>query len=114
MGQVLIRGEQGKRILFVLPAALFVISLTVIPLLLGVAIAFTDWNLSSLEGPKFAGLGNIERMLSDPFYWNALTNMVFYTLACPRRVRHRLRPGAAAERRRSARAASSASPSCCR
>ena len=36
VGQVLIRGEQGKRILFVLPAALFVISLTVIPLLLGV------------------------------------------------------------------------------
>jgi len=79
-GQVLIRGEQGKRILFVLPAALFVVSLTVIPLLLGVAIAFTDWNLSSFEGPKFAGLDNIERMLSDPFYWNALQNMVFYTL----------------------------------
>jgi multiple sugar transport system permease protein len=80
IGQVLIRGEQGKRILFVLPTALFVVSLTVIPLLLGVGIAFTDWNLSSFEGPKFAGLGNIERMLRDPFYWNALANMVFYTL----------------------------------
>ncbi len=81
VGQVLIRGEQGKRILFVLPAALFVVSLTVIPLLLGVAIAFADWNLSSPSGPKFAGLSNIERMLSDPFYWNALTNMVWYALA---------------------------------
>ena len=80
VGQVLIRGEQGKRILFVLPAALFVVSLTVIPLLLGVAIAFSDWNLSSPGGPKFAGLGNIQRMLSDPFYWNALVNMVWYTL----------------------------------
>ena len=79
VGQVLIRGEQGKRILFVLPAALFVVSLTVIPLLLGIGIAFTDWNLSSFEGPKFAGLGNIERMLQDSFYWNALRNMVFYT-----------------------------------
>jgi multiple sugar transport system permease protein len=80
VGQVLIRGEQGKRILFVLPTAMFVVSLTVIPLVLGVGIAFTDWNLSSFEGPRFAGLGNIQRMLSDPFYWNALTNMVFYTL----------------------------------
>jgi multiple sugar transport system permease protein len=80
VGQVLIRGEQGKRILFVLPAALFVVSLTVIPLLLGIAIAFSDWNLSSPTGPKFAGLGNIERMLSDRFYWNALTNMVWYLL----------------------------------
>lgn len=81
VGQVLIRGEQGKRILFVLPAALFVVSLTVIPLLLGLAIAFADWNLSSPAGPRFAGLGNIERMLSDSFYWNALTNMLWYSLA---------------------------------
>ena len=66
MGQVLIRGEQGKRILFVLPAALFVVSLTVIPLLFGIAIAFADWNLSSPTGPKFNGLGNIERMLVRP------------------------------------------------
>ncbi len=81
VGQVLIRGEQGKRILFVLPSALFVVSLTVIPLMLGIAIAFADWNLSSRDGPRFAGLGNIQRMLGDPFYWNALTNMVWYVLA---------------------------------
>jgi multiple sugar transport system permease protein len=81
VGQVLIRGEQGKKILFVLPAALFVVSLTIIPLVLGIAIAFADWNLSSPEGPKFAGLGNIERMLRDSFYWNALFNMVLYSAA---------------------------------
>jgi multiple sugar transport system permease protein len=78
---VVIRGEQGKRVLFVLPSALFVVSLTVIPLVLGLAIAFSDWNLSSSGGPKFAGLGNIEKMLHDPFYWNALGNMVWYSLA---------------------------------
>ncbi len=80
VGQVLIRGEQGKKILFVLPAALFVVSLTIIPLVLGIAIAFADWNLSSPTGPSFAGLGNIQKMLRDPFYWNALTNMVWYSL----------------------------------
>ena len=81
VGQVLIRGETGKRILFVLPSALFVVSLTVIPLVIGIAIAFADWNLSSPTGPKFAGLSNIERMLHDEFYWNALGNMVWYCLA---------------------------------
>ena len=100
--------------LFVLPAALFVVSLTIIPLLLGIAIAFSDWNLSSPTGPKFAGLGNIEQMLSDPFYWNALTNMVWYSLAVLVEYAHRLRAGAAAEHARSARDASSAWPSCCR
>ena len=43
--QVLIRGEQGKRTLFVLPAVLFVVSLTVFPLLFGILIALSDWNL---------------------------------------------------------------------
>ena len=79
--QVLIRGERGQRTLFVLPAVLFTISMVVFPLIFGVNIAFTDWNLSSLTGRKFNGLDNIRQMLSDPFYWNALLNMVFYVLA---------------------------------
>ena len=37
--------------------------------------------LVAVSGPRFDGLGNIERMLSDPFYWNALGNMVWYCLA---------------------------------
>ena len=52
-----------------------------IPLIIGIAIAFADWNLSSPTGPKFAGLANIEKMLGDAFYWNALGNMVWYCLA---------------------------------
>lgn len=80
-GQVLIRGEQGKRTLFVLPAALFVVSLVVFPLLFGLAIAFSDWNLSSPTGRKFNGIDNLRQMWGDPFYWNALTNMVWYSLA---------------------------------
>jgi multiple sugar transport system permease protein len=79
--QVLIRGEQGKRTLFVLPAALFVVSLTVFPLLFGLVIAFSDWNLSATEGRQFNGLDNIRQMWGDPFYWNALANMAWYCAA---------------------------------
>ena len=80
-GQVLLHGEHGKRTLFVLPAALFVISLTVFPLLFGLVIAFSDWNLSSPAGRQFNGLTNVQQMWADPFYWNALLNMVWYVLA---------------------------------
>ena len=80
-GQVLLHGEHGKRTLFVLPAALFVVSLTVFPLLFGLIIAFSDWNLSSPTGRQFNGLANVRQMWADPFYWNALLNMVWYTLA---------------------------------
>jgi multiple sugar transport system permease protein len=79
--QVIIRGEQGKRTLFVLPAALFVVSLTVFPLLFGLIIAFSSWNLSSPDGRQFNGAANLVQMWNDPFYWNALWNMVWYTLA---------------------------------
>ncbi len=81
VAQVLIRGEQGKRALFVLPAVLFVVSMVVFPLLFGLYISFTDWNLASLTGRKFNGLDNFWQMLSDPFYWNALRNMVYYVAA---------------------------------
>lgn len=79
--QVLVRGEQGKRTLFVLPAALFVVSLTIFPLLFGLIIAFSSWNLSSPDGRQFNGVANLVQMWTDPFYWNALGNMVWYALA---------------------------------
>lgn len=79
--QVLIRGEHGKRTLFVLPAALFVISLTVFPLLFGLVIAFSNWNLSSSTGRQFNGIDNLVQMAGDPFFWNAMLNMVWYVLA---------------------------------
>ncbi len=79
--QIIVRGEQGKRALFVLPAVLFVVSMVVFPLLFGLTISFSDWNLASLDGRKFNGLDNIRQMWADPFYWNALKNMIYYTLA---------------------------------
>ena len=80
VSRVLIYGEQGKKALFVLPAALFVISMVVFPLVFALWISFSDWNLASLTGRKFNGLDNVRQMISDPFYWNALYNMVIYTL----------------------------------
>jgi len=68
-------------VLFVLPAVLFVLSMVVFPLLFGMSISVTDWNLASLDGRKFNGLDNFRQMWSDPFYWNALKNMIYYTAA---------------------------------
>lgn len=80
-GQVLLYGERGKRVLFVLPAALFVVSVVVFPLIFGLMIAFSSWNLASPDGRQFNGLDNIRHMWTDPFYWNALRNMLWYVLA---------------------------------
>lgn len=81
IAQVVLYGEQGKRTLFLLPAALFVIAMVVFPLIFALGIAFSSWNLASLDGRSFNGLDNVRQMWADPFYWNALKNMVYYTLA---------------------------------
>ena len=81
LGQVILYGEQGKRRLFILPAVLFVISVVIFPLIFALGIAFSSWNLSSPDGRQFNGLANVYQMWADPFYWNALKNMIYYTLA---------------------------------
>src|SRR4029453_15397860 len=78
--QVMMRGEEGEKALFVLPAVLFTIAMVIFPTFFGLAIAFTDWNLSSVEGPRFNGLANIWQLMFDRYFWNALLNMVFYVL----------------------------------
>jgi multiple sugar transport system permease protein len=78
--QVLVHGERGRRALFILPAALFTVAMVVFPLIFGISLALSDWNLASLTGGKFNGLDNFYQMLRDPFYWNALGNMVYYVL----------------------------------
>lgn len=79
--QVMIRGEEGRRALFILPAVLFTVALVIFPTLFGFYIATTDWNLSSVSGRQFNGLANFWQLLRDPYYRNALLNMVFYVLA---------------------------------
>jgi multiple sugar transport system permease protein len=80
-GQVMMRGEDGHKALFVLPAVLFTLSMAIFPTLFGLYIAFTDWNLSSFAGRRFNGLDNLRSLLGDAYFWNALLNMVLYVLA---------------------------------
>jgi multiple sugar transport system permease protein len=111
---VLTRGESGKRLLFVLPAFLFTVFMVIFPTLFGLYIAMTDWNLSSFEGRQFNGLDNLWQMASDPYYWNALLNMVYYVLAVI--VEYAIAFGLALllnEDIRARKFFSSASPSCC-
>ncbi|SPF81506.1 carbohydrate ABC transporter permease [Pseudoprimorskyibacter insulae] len=79
--QVIVRGEQGKRVLFVLPAALFVASLALFPLVFGLTIAFSDWNLANPDGRQFNGLANIKQMFGDTYFWRSMGNMGWYVLA---------------------------------
>jgi multiple sugar transport system permease protein len=79
-GQVMSRGVAGHQALFLLPALLFTIAMVIFPTFFGLYVAFTDWNLSSEFGRRFNGLDNLHALLADPYYWNALGNMIYYVL----------------------------------
>lgn len=78
---VMTRGEYGKKLLFILPAFLFTVFMVIFPTLFGLYIAFTDWNLSSFAGQHFNGTDNLVQMWHDPYFWNALVNMIYYVVA---------------------------------
>ena len=84
----------GSSALFVLPALLFTVAMVIFPTIFGLYIAFTDWNLTRSRGHHFNGLDNLRTLWRDPYFWNALGNMVFYVADRARPVRDRLRPGA--------------------
>lgn len=77
---VLTRGEAGKKMLFILPAFLFTVFMVIFPTIFGLFIAFSDWNLQSVAGQHFNGTDNLVQMWHDPYFWNALLNMVYYVL----------------------------------
>ena len=81
IGVVLVKGERGRRALFLLPALLFTLSMVVFPTVFGLYIAFTDWNLSSFEGRRWSGLDNLRQLFNDHQFWRAMLNMVYYVLA---------------------------------
>lgn len=77
-GLVLRDGEAGWRAVFVLPAVFFTLAMVIFPTVFGFYIAFSDWNLQSAGGRSFNGLANFWQLIADPYFWNALGNMVFY------------------------------------
>ena len=81
VGLVLMKGERGHRALFLLPALLFTLSMVIFPTIFGLYIAFTTWNLSSINGRQFSGLANLRSLFHDTYFWNAIVNMIYYVLA---------------------------------
>lgn len=65
--------------LFILPNLLGFATFTVIPLLSGLAIAFTDWDVvSGIEGLSFVGLANFTELTADPAFWGAVRRTLTY------------------------------------
>lgn len=63
---------------FILPSMLVIIAFKLIPLIVGLGISFTDWNL--LSSPEFIGLQNYARLFIDPTAPVVFKNTFYYSL----------------------------------
>lgn len=73
--------ERNLRILFPLPAILFIGMMMVFPILYTLYLSFTNWNLTSGADPSFVGLDSYLRVFSEPRFLHAIGRTFTFTLS---------------------------------
>ena len=71
------REETISGYLFLLPNLLGFLTFTLFPIVVAVAITFTEWNLASQ--PVFIGLRNFVTLVQDELFWKTLGNTFYFT-----------------------------------
>lgn len=78
------RSETRAAWLFLTPALLLFAVFFIVPVVLGLLLSFTDFDvyaLGSREAMRFTGLGNYAAALRNPEFWNALGNSFYFVVA---------------------------------
>ncbi len=70
--------ERRWALVFLAPMLVGLAILSAGPIIATLGISFTSWDL--LTPPTWVGLDNFSRLASDPHFWVALRNTIFYTL----------------------------------
>ncbi|HXE50116.1 MAG TPA: sugar ABC transporter permease [Ramlibacter sp.] len=72
--------ERNLRILFPLPAIIFIAALMVFPILYTLYLSFSNWNLTSGMPAEFVGLRSYLRIFAEPRFLHALGRTFTFTL----------------------------------
>jgi multiple sugar transport system permease protein len=72
------QSETTAAYLFLLPAILGFFTFYLLPLIRGIYLSVTDWDLLSV--PNFVGLENFQRLFSDKLFWNSLVVTAEYVI----------------------------------
>lgn len=68
---------------FTAPVLTIIVAVFVLPTLLAMAMAFTDYSIYALADPgnlHFTGLGNFKTLFATPLFWRAIGNTVLFAL----------------------------------
>jgi len=56
----------------IMPALIVLLGMVGGPLIYTIGLSFTDWHVSSIKGPEFAGVVNFIKIFQDPYVYEAL------------------------------------------
>lgn len=73
-----IRDDTRIALLFILPASIGLLVFYFWPLVRGIWLSFTSWDI--LTPAEFVGLENYARMMGDPVFWNAAWVTILYVV----------------------------------
>ncbi len=71
--------ERNLKVIFPLPALVFIAVMMVFPVIYTLALSFTNWNLTSGAALRFVGLRSYSRILSEPRFLQALYRTLSFT-----------------------------------
>ena len=79
----MIKREELVRLAFVLPALIVIGLFFAVPVLLGLLLSLTDfdlYSLASIKNLRFVGLANYIDLVQQPIFWKALGNTVYFVV----------------------------------
>jgi len=84
MEEKMYKRRENVGYLYVLPAVIFLITFIGYPIIYNIIMSFQQVNLMSLNTGErtFVGLANYKELLTNPIFYKALYNTMFYTIAC--------------------------------
>jgi len=71
--------DRHVKVLFPLPAVLFVAVMMIFPVFYTLSISFSNWNLTSGMPARFVGFKTYWSVLQEPRFWNALGRTFYFT-----------------------------------
>lgn len=71
--------EKKLGYLMVAPALIFIILISIYPILKTIWYSLFDMQLQNIDSMKFIGLNNYIKMTKDPIFWQSLWNTMYFT-----------------------------------
>jgi len=72
------RKEHVVGYLFILPNMIGILVFVLGPVIAGLLLSFTQWDI--LSSPRWIGIGNYKELLHDTLFWTCLKNTAYYVL----------------------------------